>query len=254
MDTQTSTLVNGNAATIAASVESSVEAAAPIQDAPQNATQAAAPVAAKVDNVEDIVKRICADGHSYVANVAVTNLETSVIRSKEGKDYLNAFITLANPIKAARKQSDGSFRIGWLGGFQTPFGSLLLVMRKHPFYGRYVSYIQEAAELEGGYATSYIAGTSIQILCQFVAAGVEEHNPFTRSQTAYSVESYDRYVYHIVGIGEPTDPITIGAFGELNRQIQADMLAAIKARRDARKAAASALAAAVATPSNDLPF
>ena len=104
-----------------------------------------------------------------------------------------------------------------LGAVQMPFNQILLVMRKDKFYGRFVNYIGEAAE--AGFASMYLTGVAVKVLCQFVPAGVQDRNPFTRKDNLYNVVDYDRYVYHIVGIEQPADPILVGAIMYLSNRL-----------------------------------
>ena len=63
--------------------------------------------------------------------------------------------------------------------------------------------------------------------------------PFTRKDNLYNVVDYDRYVYHIVGIEQPADPVLVGAYNVLIKQIMEDARAAIAAKREAKAKAAS---------------
>ena len=188
---------------------------------------------AQVETIDDVVRRICTDGHSYVITTVITN----------SKSYLNAFVTIASPVKGAQSMPDGTHRMGMLGAVQMPFNQILLVMRKDKFYGRFVNYVGEAAE--AGFASMYLTGVAIKVLCQFVPAGVQDRNPFTRKDNLYNVVDYDRYVYHIVGIEQPADPVLVDAYNVLIKQIMDDARAAIAAKREAKAKAASFVATAM---------
>lgn len=202
----------------------------------------------QVQTIEAIVKSICTDGHSHVVNTTITNIDCQERTAANGKSYLNAFVTISNPVKGAQSIPDGTHRMGMLGAVQTPFNQVLLVMRKDKFYGRFVNYIAEAAE--AGFASMYLTGVNISILCQFVAAGVQERNPFTRKDNLYNVVDYDRYVYHIIGIEQPNDAVTVGAYNALIKQLMEDARAAIAAKRDAKAKAASFVAASISDDDN----
>lgn len=205
---------------------------------------------AQVETIDDVVKRICTDGHSYVMTTVITNIDCQERTGRNGNSYLNAFVTIASPVKGAQSMPDGTHRMGMLGAIQTPFNQILLVMRKDKFYGRFVNYVGEAAE--AGFASMYLTGVAVKVLCQFVPAGVQDRNPFTRKDNLYNVVDYDRYVYHIVGIEQPDDPVLVGAYNVLIKQIMEDARAAIAAKREAKAKAASF----VATVMNDdnVPF
>jgi hypothetical protein len=205
---------------------------------------------AQVETIDDVVRRICTDGHSYVMTTVITNIDCQERTGRNGKSYLNAFVTIASPVKGAQSMPDGTHRMGMLGAIQMPFNQILLVMRKDKFYGRFVNYVGEAAE--AGFASMYLTGVAVKVLCQFVPAGVQDRNPFTRKDNLYNVVDYDRYVYHIVGIEQPTDPVLVGAYNVLIKQIMDDARAAIAAKREAKAKAASFVATAM--NDDDIPF
>lgn len=197
----------------------------------------------QVETIDDVVKRICTDGHSYVMTTVITNIDCQERTGRNGNSYLNAFVTIASPVKGAQSMPDGTHRMGMLGAIQMPFNQILLVMRKDKFYGRFVNYVGEAAE--AGFASMYLTGVAVKVLCQFVPAGVQDRNPFTRKDNLYNVVDYDRYVYHIVGIEQPTDPVLVGTYNALIKQIMDDAHAAIAAKREAKAKATSFVATAM---------
>lgn len=205
---------------------------------------------AQVETIDDVVKRICTDGHSYVMTTVITNIDCQERTGRNGNSYLNAFVTIASPVKGAQSMPDGTHRMGMLGAIQMPFNQILLVMRKDKFYGRFVNYVGEAAE--AGFASMYLTGVAVKVLCQFVPAGVQDRNPFTRKDNLYNVVDYDRYVYHIVGIEQPADPILVGAYNALIKQIMDDARSAIAAKREAKAKAASFVDTVV--NDDDMPF
>lgn len=205
---------------------------------------------AQVETIDDVVRRICTDGHSYVMTTVITNIDCQERTGRNGNSYLNAFVTIASPVKGAQSMPDGTHRMGMLGAIQMPFNQILLIMRKDKFYGRFVNYVGEAAE--AGFASMYLTGVAVKVLCQFVPAGVQDRNPFTRKDNLYNVVDYDRYVYHIVGIEQPTDPVLVGAYNVLIKQIMDDARAAIAAKREAKAKAASFVATAM--NDDDVPF
>lgn len=204
----------------------------------------------QVETIDDVVKRICTDGHSYVMTTVITNIDCQERTGRNGNSYLNAFVTIASPVKGAQSMPDGTHRMGMLGAIQMPFNQILLVMRKDKFYGRFVNYVGEAAE--AGFASMYLTGVAVKVLCQFVPAGVQDRNPFTRKDNLYNVVDYDRYVYHIVGIEQPADPVLVGAYNVLIKQIMEDARAAIAAKREAKAKAVSFVATAMSD--DDMPF
>ena len=119
---------------------------------------------AQVETIDDVVKRICTDGHSYVMTTVITNIDCQEHTGRNGNSYLNAFVTIASPVKGAQSMPDGTHRMGMLGAIQMPFNQILLVMRKDKFYGRFVNYVGEAAE--AGFASMY--KTVIRLLVKII--------------------------------------------------------------------------------------
>lgn len=242
---KTNTVVAGAEAT---SVNTNAVANEAANEAP--APQTAAPQPQVAETIEAIVARMCRDGKSKVVTTAITAIDCEERTAKNGSKYINAFVNLETPVIGSQKLTDGTYRIGLLGAIQFPFNSLLLVMRKHRFYGKFVASIEEAATVN--MVADYLAGVDIKVFCQFVAAGEVARNPFTRSATEYEVADHDRYVYHIVGIEAPTDPIVVDEYRNLiavQRQQRAD---AIAAARQAKASTANLLVAA--TTADDMPF
>lgn len=207
---------------------------------------------AQVETIDDVVRRICTDGHSYVMTTVITNIDCQERTGRNGNSYLNAFVTIASPVKGAQSMPDGTHRMGMLGAIQMPFNQILLVMRKDKFYGRFVNYVGKAAE--AGFASMYLTGVAVKVLCQFVPAGVQDRNPFTRKDNLYNVVDYDRYVYHTVGIEQSTDPVLVGAYNVLIKQIMDDARAAIAAKREAEAKAKAASFVATVMSDDDMPF
>ena len=90
---------------------------------------------AQVGTIDDVVRRICTDGHSYVMTTVITNIDCQERAGRNGNSYLNAFVTIASPVKGAQSMPDGTHRMGMLGAIQLPFNQILLVMRKVKFFG-----------------------------------------------------------------------------------------------------------------------
>lgn len=202
------------------------------------------------ETIEAIVARMCRDGKSKVLTTAITAVDCEERTAKNGSKYINAFVNLETPVIGSQKLADGTYRLGLLGAIQFPFNSLLLVMRKHRFYGKFVTSLEEAATVN--MVADYLAGVEIKVFCQFVAAGEVARNPFTRNATDYEVADHDRYIYHIVGIEVPTDPIVVDEYRNLIAAQRQQRTEAIAAARKAKAANANLLVAAANI--DDLPF
>lgn len=238
--------------TVVAGAEATVENANAVANVAANeapAPQVAAPQPQVAETIEAIVARLCKDGKSKVVKTAITAVDCEERTAKNGSKYINAFVNLETPVLGSQKLADGTYRMGLLGAIQFPFNSLLLVMRKHRFYGKFVVSLEEAAQVN--MVADYLAGVEISVFCQFVAAGEVSRNPFTRNAADYEVADHDRYVYHVVGIEVPTDALVVEEYRSLIAQQRQQRIDAIAAARKAKATTASLLSAATA---DDVPF
>ena len=64
----------------------------------------------QVETIDDVVKRICTDGHSYVMTTVITNIDCQERTGRNGNSYLNAFVTIASPVKGAQSMPVGFLR------------------------------------------------------------------------------------------------------------------------------------------------
>ena len=129
----------------------------------------------QVETIDDVVRRICTDGHSYVMTTVITNIDCQERTGRNGNSYLNAFVTIASPVKGAQSMPDGTHRMGMLGAIQMPFNQILLVMRKDKFYGRFVNYVGEAAE--AGFASMYLTGIAgkLKSIARIIDNSLDSH-------------------------------------------------------------------------------
>lgn len=224
-------------------------AEATVENANAVVNEATAPQSQVVETIQAIVARLCKDGKSKVVKTAITAVDCEERTAKNGSKYINAFVNLETPVLGSQKMADGTYRMGLLGAIQFPFNSLLLVMRKHRFYGKFVASLEEAAQVN--MVADYLAGVEISVFCQFVAAGEVSRNPFTRNADDYEVADHDRYIYHVVGIEVPTDALVVEEYRSLIAQQRQQRIDAIAAARKAKAATANLLAAAT---TDDIPF
>ena len=111
-------------------------------------------------------------------------------------------MTLDKPIIGAAKDANGVYQPAYIRTIQMPYWQLELAMRGNQFFGRFIKYIADAIEV--GFGDQYIAGLTMNILAEFVPAGTDAQNPFTRKENKYGIKEYDRYIYHVVGVEHPT--------------------------------------------------
>ena len=151
-----------------------------------------------------------------------------------GQPY-NVFTLLIDKgVKAAVKTADGGREMGITQAIQVSYYQLSQLMRRHNFYSRFVGMVDNAVAV--GMAEGFFCGMQIEIIGEFVAAGVVGTNPFTRNAHDYNVKDYDRYVYHVVNVFEPKDALLLEEYRAaavenrrmLMEQIRAQKLAAMQ--------------------------
>ena len=79
---------------------------------------------AQVETIDDVVRHICTDGHSYVMTTVITNIDCQERTGRNGNSYLNAFVTIASPVKGAQSMPDGTHRMGMLGAIPVSYTHL----------------------------------------------------------------------------------------------------------------------------------
>lgn len=204
---------------------------------------------------EEIITNLKSDQRNKVYSTVITSVQSEDRKAQNGNEYVNLFLTLESPVIGAQKMPDNTYRLGFIGTIQTPYWQVELIMRRNTFFGRFIKFIAEAAE--AGYVDQFLAGIKIQILAEFVPAGIEKKNPFTRKDNSYGTAEHDRYIYHIIGIEQPTDPITLGNYKFAIGESQKRMLEAIEAKRKAKQQAAelaSLMSSSVGSVADDITF
>lgn len=238
--------------TAQAAAEQTAQTAAPVQQ-----TQAVAP--AIPVTYDEIVAALKADTNNKVYNRIIRGVQFEAKTAKNGNEFTNCWITLDKAVHAAVKMPDGTHQIRGLGAIQMPYFGIELVMRRNEFYSRFTENIAEA--IEAGVAGVYFNNIPVTIIAEFVPAGVQKSNPFSRKTNAYEVADYDRYVYHLVAMDKPTDPTTLGVYNKMLSFTIDDTFERIKAAREAKKRAAAEAASlanlaisASGSISDDIPF
>lgn len=212
-----------------------------VQDVQGTQEQAQANVQANVQanevmNVSNIVAKLMkANKNHFLVNREITAIQSEQRTAKSGKMYTNVWLTLNDGIKRISVNEDGEVITSLLGTFQTPANGILLPLRKHTFYGRFATAIEEY--LNANAADIYLCGVNIQIFGQFVAADdITSGNPFVRNSVPYFTEERetDTYIYHIVGIETPKDEILLAEYRDLLHEIRNEAKAKVLAAREAK--------------------
>lgn len=197
-----------------------------------------APTGAKTR--EQIIAEMKANDANFVIRCTINGIDVSAAIAENGHEYSNLMLLLNKPLKAAVKQADGSHVTGYTQAIQVSEYQFTALMRRHPFYGRFVNMVEGA--ITAGMPEAFFCGMEITILAEFVPAGVVASNPFTRNEHLYNVKEYDRYVYHIIDIYEPTSPLLIEEYRAMSVELRKTLLAEIAAAKAAKAQRASLLA------------
>ena len=194
---------------------------------------------------EQIIAEMKANDANFIARVTINGINASERVAENGHEYNNLMLLLNKPVKASISQKDGSRQMGFTQSLQVSEYQLTALMRRHPFYGRFVSMVENA--IAAGMPEPFFCGMEIQILAEFVPAGVVASNPFTRNANEYGVKDYDRYIYHVIEVYEPTDVMLLEEYKAMAIELRKMMLDEIKAAKAAKVQRASLLASIAST-------
>lgn len=187
-----------------------------------------------VQGRDAVIKALKTNPNNFVQVVTIQGLTIEERQGSTGQPY-NVFTLLIDKgVKAAVKTADGGREMGITQAIQVSYYQLSQLMRRHTFYSRFVGMVDNAVAV--GMAEGFFCGMQIEIIGEFVAAGVVGTNPFTRNAHDYNVKDYDRYVYHVVNVFEPKDALLLEEYRAaavenrrmLMEQIRAQKLAAMQ--------------------------
>lgn len=189
---------------------------------------------------EQIISEMKANDANFVVRVTINGINTAERVAENGHEYNNLMLLLNKPVKASISQKDGSRQIGFTQSLQVSEYQLTALMRRHPFYGRFVTMVESA--IAAGMPEPFFCGMEVQILAEFVPAGIVASNPFTRNANEYGVKDYDRYIYHVIEVYEPTNVMLLEEYRATAIELRKMMLDEIKAAKAAKVQRASLLA------------
>ena len=190
--------------------------------------------ASTIQGRDAVIKALKTNPNNFVQVVTIQGLTIEERQGSTGQPY-NVFTLLIDKgVKAAVKTADGGREMGITQAIQVSYYQLSQLMRRHSFYSRFVGMVDNAVAV--GMAEGFFCGMQIEIIGEFVAAGVVGTNPFTRNAHDYNVKDYDRYVYHVVNVFEPKDTLLLEEYRAaavenrrmLMEQIRAQKLAAMQ--------------------------
>lgn len=231
-------------------IQAELDAAKAELDAINAAENAAANAPKTYDEIVAVLKSNTANKD---LKVTIASVQLDQRTGKSGREYWNLMMTLDKPIIGVSKDENGAYKPAYIRTIQMPYWQLELAMRGNNFFGRFIQYIADA--IEAGFGDQFIAGLTMNIIAEFVPAGTDAKNPFTRKENKYGIKEYDRYIYHVVGVERPTDELLLQSYKDAVVDTRDAMREAMKARRAAKAARASFLASATSEEStDDVPF
>lgn len=222
-------------------------AAKQAEEAAKKAAEEAAEEAANKTR-DQIIAEMKANNANFVVRVTINGINAAERVAENGHEYNNLMLLLNKPVKASISQKDGSRQIGFTQSLQVSEYQLTALMRRHPFYGRFVTMVENA--IAAGMPEPFFCGMEIQILAEFVPAGAVASNPFTRNSNEYGVKDYDRYIYHVIEVYEPTDAMLLEEYRAMAIELRKMMLDEIKAAKAAKVQRASLLASIASRSDN----
>ena len=187
-----------------------------------------------VQSRDAVIKALKTNPNNFVQVVTIQGLTIEERQGSTGQPYNIFTLLIDKGVKAAVKTADGGREMGITQAIQVSYYQLSQLMRRHTFYSRFVGMVDNAVAV--GMAEGFFCGMKIEIIGEFVAAGVVGTNPFTRNAHDYNVKDYDRYVYHVVNVFEPKDALLLEEYRAaavenrrmLMEQIRAQKLAAMQ--------------------------
>ena len=205
-------------------------------------------VATSAKTRDQIIAEMKANDANFVVRLTINGINASERVAENGHEYNNLMLLINKPVKASISQKDGSRQMGFTQSLQVSEYQLTALMRRHPFYGRFVTMVENA--IAAGMPEPFFCGMEIQILAEFVPAGAVASNPFTRNSNEYGVKDYDRYIYHVIEVYEPTDVMLLEEYRAMAIELRKMMLEEIKAAKAAKVQRASLLASIASSSEN----
>ena len=234
-------------------------------EAQYDATQAATtaqPTATTINNaavdtpksIDDIVADMKKDNKNKFYTVSITNVTAELVESAGKQPYYRLMVWFNKPLIGSIKQADGTYKLGFTTAITLSHFQIETVMRRSMFFGRFVNKVDQC--ITSGFAGLALTGLTLDILAEFVAAGELKGNPFTRNENSYEVADHDRFIYHVVGIDDPTDTNTLAVYKQFMSEMFTEMAEQRKLAREAaaRQAELAAFTGSTATASDDIPF
>lgn len=205
-------------------------------------------------SIDDIIADMKKDSKNKFYTVSITNVSADLVEPAGKQPYYRLTVRFNKPLIGSIKQSDGTYKLGFTTTITMSHFQIETVMRRSMFFGRFVDKVDQA--ITSGFAVLALTGLTLDILAEFVAAGELKGNPFTRNENSYEVADHDRFIYHVVGIANPTDANTLAVYKQFMTEMFNEMAEQRKLAREAaaRQAELTAFASSAAPASDDIPF
>lgn len=229
-----------------------------------DATQAAAtaqPTATTANNaidvsksIDDIIADMKKDSKNKFYTVSITNVNAELVEPAGKQPYYRLMVWFNKPLIGSIKQADGTYKLGFTTAITLSHFQIETIMRRSMFFGRFVDKVGQC--ITSGFAGLALTGLTLDILAEFVAAGELKGNPFTRNENSYEVADHDRFIYHVVGISNPTDANTLVVYKQFMSEMFTEMAEQRKLAREAaaRQAELATFTGSAASASEDIPF
>lgn len=226
------------------------------------ATATAQPTATTANNaavdvpksIDDIIADMKKDSKNKFYTVSITNVNAELVEPAGKQPYYRLMVWFNKPLIGSIKQADGTYKLGFTTAITLSHFQIETVMRRSMFFGRFVDKVDQA--ITSGFAGLALTGLTLDILAEFVAAGELKSNPFTRNENSYEVTDHDRFIYHVVGIGNPTDANVLAVYKQFMSEMFTEMAEQRKFAREAaaRQAELATFTGSAAPASDDIPF
>ena len=247
-------VANATDAAVKATKQAELDAATAELKAAEEAEAKAKTVIDAPKSIDDIVADMKKNSKNKFYTVSITNVSADLVESDGKQPYYRLTVRFNKPLIGSIKQSDGTYKLGFTTAITLSHFQIETVMRRSMFFGRFVDKVDQC--ITSGFAGLALTGLTLDILSEFVAAGELKGNPFTRNVNSYEVADHDRFIYHVVGISNPTDANVLVVYKQFMSEMFTEMAEQRKLAREAaaRQAELAAFTGSTAPASDDIPF
>ena len=238
-----------------------------IMDTKTNEANNVQNIVERTESREQIISKMIKESNShYVVKTTALHFHAVKNKTKDGLgNYISVGTLLQDAVKRFKEAEDGNIILQLSNFVQFSQYDIINIMQKDMYYNILAARTAQNFELDADMNTDprdasnvyftddYLRGIPVKVFCQFVDSGEIAKNPFSYSTEPYEVKNAPRYIYHLIGIGQPTDAECIENILQQKAEIKAENLAKRKALLDSRRQIAKVIAS-IETPRNEVPF